>query len=261
VNINTIFFDVGNTLRVVLPEADFRANARKELMKLAGTGESEEVFFKKLTENWDAFRKFAKTELLDMSEMELWMKWLLPDYPKPRIAASAQKLTRLWRDCDGRRVSRAGTKETLAGLFNRGYKLGIIANTITETEIPDWMIQDEVAEYFTAVILSSKVRIRKPDPRIYLLAARAAGSRPEECAYIGDNPTRDVEGTRASGFGMMVRFDEPDTLVKEPPSKEYIPDAVVREMPELLGLFPPLKAGAAARMDGTPAKEVLPKRS
>ena len=44
------------------------------------------------------------------------------------------------------------------------------------------------------VILSSKVRLRKPDPAIYLLASRCIGSAPENCAYVGDNPVRDVEG-------------------------------------------------------------------
>ncbi|MDR1765503.1 MAG: HAD family hydrolase [Lachnospiraceae bacterium] len=241
--IDTIFFDVGNTLRIVLPEPEFRAKARADLYRLAGATEPEDVFFEKLTKNWDTFRKFAKTQLLDFSEMELWMQWLLPDFPKLHIAAHATRLTRLWRDSDGRRVARQGTAQTLAELVRRGYKLGIIANTITETEIPDWMVEDGVAPYFTTVILSSKVRIRKPDPAIYLLAARCIDSKPENCAYIGDNPSRDVEGTRASGYGLMVRVDEPDTLAKEPPTAECIPDHIIREIPEVLDIFQGIQKG------------------
>jgi FMN phosphatase YigB (HAD superfamily) len=118
--------------------------------------------------------------------------------------------------------------------------LGIIANTITETEIPDWMVEDKVAHLFKAVVLSSKVRIRKPDPAIYLLTARALGKVPENCAYVGDNPVRDVQGTRDSGFGMMIRIDEPDTLVNEPQEITLHPDHTILKISDLLDIFPPL---------------------
>ena len=65
------------------------------------------------------------------------------------------------------------------------------------------MTEDKVAHCFKTVILSSKVRIRKPDPAIYHLACRCIGSKESECAYVGDNPVRDVEGTRAASFGMV----------------------------------------------------------
>jgi putative hydrolase of the HAD superfamily len=58
-------------------------------------------------------------------------------------------------------------KETVIELSKRGYLMGIIANTITETEIPDYLKTDGLADYFKTVILSSKVGIRKPNPEIY----------------------------------------------------------------------------------------------
>ena len=64
-------------------------------------------------------------------------------------------------------------------LHRRGYILGIIANTITETEIPDWMEADGLTPYFKAVVLSSKVGTRKPNPEIYWEAARRVGHEAE----------------------------------------------------------------------------------
>ena len=123
-----------------------------------------------------------------------------------------------------------------------GYTMGIIANTITETEIPDWMVTDHVAHYFKTTILSSKVRLRKPDPEIYYLACRCIGTKPENCAYVGDNPVRDVEGTQAAGFGMMIRIDEPDTLNKEKATgKEFTPDYVITQLSDLLKILPDRK--------------------
>jgi FMN phosphatase YigB (HAD superfamily) len=238
-DIEAVFLDVGNTLRIVLDEPEFRQNAMQELMRLVGTDEPQEEFFAKLEERWKKHRKNAKVTLIEASEYDLWTKILLPDYPAERIGPQHGRLTRLWRDRDGRRVPRHDAKETIIELHRRGYLLGLIANTITETEIPDWMEADGVTQYFKTVILSSKVGIRKPNPEIYWMAARDIGVEPAKCAYVGDNPVRDVEGTRAAGYGMMILFDEPDTTAKEPPTGEHIPDYVIKETRELLDIFPP----------------------
>ena len=237
-NIEAIFLDVGNTLRIVLDDPPFRAQARADLMALVGARESEEAFFERLEARWTAYRKASKASLVEASERELWTVHLLPDYPAEVIGPLAGRLTRLWRDHDGRRVPRPDVKETIMELHRRGYRLGIIANTITETEIPDWMETDGVTEYFEAVVLSSKVGMRKPDPRIYWEAARRIGVEPARCAYVGDNMVRDVEGTRAAGFGMMIILFEPATVAKEPPTVEHKPDHIIRECGDLLAIFP-----------------------
>ena len=238
--IDTIFFDVGNTLRIVAPDKEFIEKAEAELMKTVRTTESHDEFFAKLEERWKAYRKLAKSTLLDAGEMELWRDYMLPDYDPELICANAGRLTRLWRDHDGRRVPRPDVKSTLEELDKRGYTMGIIANTITETEIPDWMFADKVARYFKTVILSSKVRLRKPDPAIYHLACRAIGKKPESCAYVGDNPIRDVQGTRDAGFGMMIRIDEPDTLKKEPQEIKLQPDYTITQISDLIKIFKPI---------------------
>ncbi len=237
-NIDTIFFDVGATLRYVVEDAEVAAAAEQELMRLVGAEEPHDVFFEKLNKNWKAYRKWAKTALLDVSEMELWLYYLLPDYPAERIAPNAARLTRLWRDHDGRRVPHSDVKDTLVELKRRGYKLGIIANTITETEIPDWMCHDQVADCFTTVILSSKVRLRKPDPAIYHLAARCIGSPVENCAYVGDNPVRDVEGAVNAGFGSMILFEDAGTADREGKMPTVQPNYRIHAIGELLELFP-----------------------
>lgn len=238
-NIEAIFLDVGNTLRIVVEDPNFMAQAKKDLMTLVGAKESECEFFEGLEARWKAYRKQSKGTLLEASERELWTKWLLPEYPAGTIAPLAGKLTRLWRDHDGKRIPRPDVKSTVIELHRRGYILGIIANTITETEIPDWMEADGLTKYFKAVVLSSKVAIRKPNPEIYWEAARRVGVAPANCAYVGDNPVRDVEGTQAAGFGMMILLVEPATLAKEPPTIDVKPDFTIRETRELLDIFPP----------------------
>ena len=235
--VNTVFFDHGSTLRCTTPEPGFQARAAENLLRLTGADMAVSELLELLEENKRKLRKYQLEEMLELSEAELWQQFLLPDFPKDEMAAKARELTRCWRDCDGIRREKPGVRETITELSARGYKLGIIANTPSEHEIPDWLNESGLSKYFKTVILSSKVRVRKPDPAIYLLAARAIGSSPGECAYVGDNPSRDVEGTLASGFGMAVCIHEPNTLAKEPPIKEYAASRTIREITELLDIF------------------------
>ena len=200
-----------------------------------------DAFIEMLEGRYQVLRKRAKTQLIEASEKEMWTNWMLPDFPAEMIAPLSGKLTRLWRDCDGRRVPRDDVKETVIELNRRGYLLGIIANTITETEIPDYLEEYGLTECFKTVVLSSKVGIRKPNPEIYWEAARRIGVEPAKCVYVGDNPVRDVEGTRAAGYGMMILLLEPETLKKEPPTGDVKPDHTIREIKDLLDIFPPRK--------------------
>jgi HAD superfamily hydrolase (TIGR01662 family) len=237
--IEAIFLDVGNTLRVVIDDRKFIERAKKDMMTLAGAKESEEVFFSTLETRWKIYRQQSKESMLEASEKELWTQWLLPDYPAETIAPLSGKLTRLWRDHDGRRIPRPDVKKVVIELSRRGYLIGIIANTITETEIPDWMESEGLTKYFKTVVLSSKFRIRKPNPEIYWEAARQIGVKPSHCAYVGDNPVRDVDGCQEAGFGMMILFQEPATLAKEPPTGVHTPSYTIQGFRELLDIFPP----------------------
>ena len=237
-DIQTIFFDVGNTLRIVLKEQDFIDKAEAGLMELIQTQESHDELFAKLEERWKKYRKMSKTTLLDVSEGELWTQYMLPEYDPNMVYANAPRLTRLWRDHDGRRVARPDAVDTIRELHKRGYTLGIIANTVTETEIPDWMAADGVADCFKTTILSSKVRLRKPDPAIYHLACRCIGTPEANCAYVGDNPVRDVEGAVNAGFGAMILFEDAGTADREGKAPTVQPDYRIHGIPELLDLLP-----------------------
>jgi putative hydrolase of the HAD superfamily len=56
--------------------------------------------------------------------------------------------------------------------------------------------------------------------------------------YVGDNPSRDILGTRRAGFGMAIILMEPDTLEKEPSTGDDKPDLIIHRLSELLDVFP-----------------------
>jgi len=112
-NIEAIFLDVGNTLRVVIPDPAFMADAKRQLAELTGAQISPDAFFELLEGRYKVLRKRAKEELIEATEQEMWTQWMLPDFPTEKIRPLSGRLTRLWRDSDGRRVPRPGVKETV----------------------------------------------------------------------------------------------------------------------------------------------------
>lgn len=236
-SLQTIFFDIGSTLRGTEKTAEFTANAKVELAALAQSSEAPELFYEKLKGRYDAFREASKITGLDYPEIEFWTQVMLPDGDLEYVAAHAPRLTWLWRDAvGGRRITQPGAVETVKELYRRGYTLGVIANTITETEIPDWMMEEGISHCFTTTILSSKVRLRKPDPAIYHLASRCCGTPEAQCVYVGDNPDRDVEGTRAAGYGCMILIDVPKKNYGE--RAKAACDHYIYNLKDLLELFP-----------------------
>ena len=235
--IDAIFLDHGNTMRVIVHDEAFEADAGRKLVELI-SAESPDELLKQLEERYDAYKRRAKETLLQDSALEVWTHWMLPEYPASRIAHLADQLTCLWRDYRGRRVPRPGAKQTLVELHNRGYILGVIANSISETEIPAWLEAEGLLPYFKSIVVSSTFGRRKPDPYIYLEAAYLAGVKPEYCAYVGDNPNRDVKGAQRAGYGVTVILYEPVTLAKESRKSDVEPDVVIQNFEELLRIFP-----------------------
>ncbi|OGN89123.1 MAG: hypothetical protein A2Y88_01170, partial [Chloroflexi bacterium RBG_13_48_10] len=171
-------------------------------------------------------------------ESELWTRWLLPEYPAEKISPIATELTFQFRQSMGKRILQPDARQVVFELTERGYRLGIISNVITTREIPDWLEADGLTHYFKSVVLSSVFGRRKPDPEIYWEAARKIGVPPAKCVYVGDNPSRDVVGTRNAGFGMIILLMDPDEVEKDPPAGENKPDVIIHEFKQLLELFP-----------------------
>jgi putative hydrolase of the HAD superfamily len=240
-NIEAIFLDLGNTLRILIKDEAHMAQARRKIVELVGTDESPETFCKKLDERYKVYRKWAFENLAEASESEMWTRWLTPEFPTEKIAPLGGELTYQFRQSMGRRVVVDGGKEVIIELHKRGYTLGIISNLIGTREIPDWMDADGLTPYFKSVVLSSVFGKRKPDPAIYHEAARRAGVEPARCVYVGDNLKRDVTGTRAAGFGMVIIMISPEELAEAAITDENRPDIIIHEFRQLLDIFPACK--------------------
>ncbi len=236
--IEAIFLDLGNTLRILVKDAGHQAKARQKIVELLRCDEAPVEFCEKLDARYKAYRKWAFENLKEAPEDELWTRWLAPEFPAETVSPLAVELTYQFRQSMGRRIVQPDGERVVHELNQRGYCLGIISNVITSREIPDWLAADGFDKYFKSVVLSSVFGRRKPDPAIYLEAARLAGVEPGRCVYVGDNLKRDVTGTRQAGFGMVIILLDPSDSGDLQIPEENKPDLIIHTFSQLLEIFP-----------------------
>lgn len=88
--------------------------------------------------------------------------------------------------------------DVLARVKAAGYKTLLLSNTDPERfgfvrrRFPEVL-------FFDRYVLSYELKLLKPDPAIYLAAARMAGTSPQECVFI-DDMEENVDGAVAVGF-------------------------------------------------------------
>lgn len=238
-DIEAIFFDMNGTLRTRVPHAPTQRAAVARMLQLLGKEHVPDEYWEKLTEHLQAYRQWAHANLLQLSEEEIWTDWMLPDEPRERVAPVAAELMLAWGERKGRTIPRPCALETLAALRHRGYRLGVISNTMSSIDIPRSMEEFGWQGYFEAVILASGVKARKPAPGPFLEAARSLNVEPAHCAYLGNRYWKDVVGCKRAGFARGIIIEYPD----QPPLEEYkqsvFVDTVIHSLSELLDIFPP----------------------
>jgi putative hydrolase of the HAD superfamily len=75
--------------------------------------------------------------------------------------------------------------EAMLGLFRRLHADGVPTGLLSNSWGGDYPTE-LFGEMFDAVVISSEVGMRKPEPRIFLHAAALLGLDPQECVFIDD---------------------------------------------------------------------------
>ena len=88
----------------------------------------------------------------------------------------------------------------LQALKERGISIGLISNCYQEEAAR--IRKSELFPYFDAVFFSNEQGICKPEKEIYYRCVEALSVKPEECLYVGDGGSRELE--TAEELGMKV---------------------------------------------------------
>jgi putative hydrolase of the HAD superfamily len=119
-----------------------------------------------------------------------------------------------------------GAQEILARVREKGYKVGLIGNTGTTPgrTIRVLLERLRMMTYFDVTTFSDELRLRKPDPRVFLHTLTQLKSLPESSVHVGDLIDVDVWGARNVGM-VSVHFN-PDLT----PCEEISPDFAITEL-------------------------------
>lgn len=100
--------------------------------------------------------------------------------------------------------------QACGSLRQQGIRLGVLSNS-WGTEPFDPYEPWHLEESFDSVVISHRVGLRKPDPRIFKLAVQGLGLTPEECVYIDDIAPY-LEPAREMGMRVVHHADTAVTI-------------------------------------------------
>lgn len=107
--------------------------------------------------------------------------------------------------------------EALRRIKRAGYKTGCITNNVPSNQTGSGdgrsLYAREIMEMFDHVIESSKIGIRKPNPRIYEIMCETLGVVPEACIYL-DDLGMNLKPAKAMGMATIKVATGPQAIVE-----------------------------------------------
>ena len=117
-------------------------------------------------------------------------------------------------------------RQTLIQLTGRGIVLGVVSDA---PKLKAWLRLSEMglADFFKIVITLGDSKRLKPHKRPFTMALKKLSIKPGEVLFVGDNPSRDIEGAKAMGMkAALARYGQvfPEGKIKP----DYYLDDIVK---------------------------------
>jgi HAD superfamily hydrolase (TIGR01549 family) len=144
----------------------------------------------------------------ELTYQEFWEGFVAGDWPKAardHVRDNARELCREMGELKQDRVTRDGFIDVLDLADAASIPVVIVSNTLMGQVHRDFLTRENLTDRFVEQIYSDEVRVRKPNPEMIHLGARAIGETAASCWYVGDNFDRDVLcGVRAGVGGNIL---------------------------------------------------------
>lgn len=126
------------------------------------------------------------------------------------------------------------TKDVLKRLYDKGYKLGIIANQSAGSAK---RLDDRgILKYFDVVAASAEEGVAKPDAEIFRRALAKADCAPQNAVMVGDRLDNDIVPAKEIGM-KTVWIKQGFAVYATPQNESEYPDHTVNNLGELCSLF------------------------
>ena len=122
----------------------------------------------------------------------------------------------------------------LAYLFNKGFKLGVIANQPLGTE--ERLEKCGLLKYISVTAASAELGVAKPDKALFLKALEMAQTTPENSVMIGDRLDNDIYPAMSLGM-KTVWIRQGYSLYQQLDDKRREPDHIIDTLTSLTEIF------------------------
>jgi putative hydrolase of the HAD superfamily len=141
-----------------------------------------------------------------------------------KVAPNAEILASYSRAWEPHTFTDPEAAELLAGLRERGIRIGVLSNTMWPRSWHEEIFRrDAILDLIDGAVYSSEIDWTKPHPEAFRAAMAAVGvSDPAACVFVGDRPFDDIYGARRAGMRAVLiphsdvpSFDgaEPDAVI------------------------------------------------
>ncbi len=175
----------------------------------------------------------------EMTHVRFWCDFVAADWPAHAwevVRTEATPLCKLMGELKAERFLRPGIEELFEAARERGVRIGIVSNALCGAVHRDYMDEHGLADQVGVQVYSDEVGVRKPNPEMISLAARALNVSEARSWYVGDNFDRDVVCGRRAGVGATVLMEAKGTYDR-PFVVRDTPEAIVADPKELLQLL------------------------
>jgi len=248
--IDTVLFDMGGTIEDIHYDRALRLKALPGILAvfagegIALPGSGQEILDTMLARNAE-YKAWSEKTRIESPPESIWNEWNLKDFsvPADKVGRIAEQLAYVWETSFFVRKMRPDAVSTLSAIAERGYRLGVISNTSSRTQVFRTLEEYGIAHYFECVILSSIEGVRKPHPAIFEAALKAMGSKASSTAYVGDTLSRDVIGSKRAGYALAFQIRSfltagSDASVAPGSTK---PDFTVERLGEIIAILDSLR--------------------
>ncbi|HOM68053.1 MAG TPA: HAD hydrolase-like protein [Brevefilum fermentans] len=189
--IKALFFKIEGTLAYQQKDIESAQDLILRMIDVLGVDCQPADFAEKLIKGESEYQTWSEKYFVDLAPEEKWSRFLLRDLSKELIREHAHTLEKLWRESQAGWQLAEGVVNTLQELSDRGYTLATISrNSLKHLQGETFL------DLFCARVQPNNTKRYQPHSGLLLEAAAQCNLSPDECAYIGDRPSRDVIGAR-----------------------------------------------------------------
>ena len=203
--LEAVIFDLGGTLIYHRKDRDelIRAGYQAMVNYLVCEGFDVELenVLRVSSEIYDAYESFAEKSFIELDQHLLYSAILdqlgIIDHSGELIK---ETINSFYKPLVDDFQIYPDVTEVLSDLRGKGLKIGLVTNNHSRDYHLLLLEKFNLGNFFDAIVVSSRLGIRKPNIRIFLHCLTMLGVSNENAIFVGNDPVHDVQGAKRAGI-------------------------------------------------------------